>query len=1093
MRLTILVIALLVVSSLATAGSLNPSHVPSAPILPPTVPAYVGRVCIVPGDSTDCPQTLPPIAADSTGHLVISINILGSTNFTAFGISVRWNLMRMNATTTDFTNSILSSPIVRANCVNNSGTGCGTHDGPGVATLALAGPNVTAPASGRLFKISLSGSPGVDPQIGFATGCLTVNIGALFAHGSVPNSDLCLVVGSIVTTICTTLCIQDLVPVPEGIQSQSLGTHLPTALASLGGNIVSQLSSGGAPNNATTFVMPYSVTLPGNITGWKAQFEGLRTPVGMQIKVLRKTSTSILTVVETGPIHNPTPVLFTRLPGYPHVVTESTVIPIYTDSLMTVLPGDIIGLTIISDPALGSFDYPLVNATATRFVTRSVNLNGTIDLSDAFTGTLPGTAPALEVSIQPSPATQDTAGDGIPDFVALSPEMRALGADPCRKTVLVQIDYMVSPDGIHTFRPLQQALDNVTGAFDSAPVQSISPCPYQGYPRKANGINLVFDVRNVIPYQSVTDFIHSEPLSFDAIKAAYFDVNRVHYFHYGLFVNLTDSNKRSGIGEIFGSNFIVSLGGWHNKVGNLNEQTGTLMHELGHNLGLDHGGADSINRKPNYLSVMSYEHQVVGITSQTPAGDVTRFDYSREALPTLNESNLSDWAVLSNTNIYTKWVCPDHHTVKMDLLSHTLNWGCDPGLRSGVSNDVNNDTVRGLLTGYNDWANLQFNFVQSSNFNTGCASACDIGCASACDIGCASGCDIGCRVCDFGVELDFNTAVTIEASWAALFASPHRSTATSVSCTPSPVVVNTPSACTATVTDAGTGSPLNVTGIVSFLSSQAGSFAPSTCSIVSTGVTASCTVSYTPDISSLGSQMITSGYTGDTNHLSSSGSASVNGISLPSITLTTNTTLTNDLTGRIVIASDNLVLNCNGHTISGITTDPLTGTYPGILLNGRSRVTVKNCLVTNFYIGVQTVSSTRDLLIHNKASNNGYGFLLSSSNFNALLFNTANGNLHDGFRLESSNRNVIAGNRANNNLGSGFLLVSSPRNILLLNTANGNGAYGFALTSSSNNNQVMWNSACGNGIFDAYQDAASTGNVYKGNEFCTTQGLPPRF
>ncbi len=30
------------------------------------------------------------------------------------------------------------------------------------------------------------------------------------------------------------------------------------------------------------------------------------------------------------------------------------------------------------------------------------------------------------------------------------------------------------------------------------------------------------------------------------------------------------------------------------------------MHELGHNLGLRHGGMDDLNCKPNYLSVMNY-------------------------------------------------------------------------------------------------------------------------------------------------------------------------------------------------------------------------------------------------------------------------------------------------------------------------------------------------------------------------------------------------------------------------------------------------------------------------------------------------------
>ena len=59
-------------------------------------------------------------------------------------------------------------------------------------------------------------------------------------------------------------------------------------------------------------------------------------------------------------------------------------------------------------------------------------------------------------------------------------------------------------------------------------------------------------------------------------------------------------------------------------------QAGTLMHELGHNLGLPHGGNDDRQNKPNHLSVMNYSFQLTGL--QTAAGE--RFlDYSRFQLP----------------------------------------------------------------------------------------------------------------------------------------------------------------------------------------------------------------------------------------------------------------------------------------------------------------------------------------------------------------------------------------------------------------------------------------------------------------------------
>lgn len=1060
-------------------------------------PPNVGRICLVPGNSLDCPQTLPRMVADSAGHLNVSVNILGSSRFNTFGVFIQWDFPTMNSSSVDMTGTVLPNANVSASCVNNAGIGCTSHDGLGITHFALVGTNTTAVVSGRLFKLPLFSAPGAEPHIGFVTGCSTVSIGALSATGSVANTDLCAEVGVITTTICTSLCIQTLTSVPESIQSQSLGVHLPTPFATSGGNITGLLTAGGGPNFADTWIMPYHITLPGNITSWKAQFRSIflttsstipSTPTLVQIKVLRQTGPSTLTVVEVGPGHDPRPVLQSRLPEYPLGLTESYVIQYFTDTLLTVLPGDLIGVTIDANPLVAGYTYPLVNSTGTgRIVGQNVTLGGTINLASPFTGTFPGQAPALEVLIQPSPASLDTSGDGIADAVKLSPEMQALGVDPCRKNLLVQLDFMVPASGAYTHRPFPDALTMVTNAFDSAPVPAVSSCPYPGFPRKSSGINLIFDVRNAIPQQDVLNFTHSSPQSFDTLKAQYFDPGRAHYWHYGIFAHDMDpATSVSGVGETFGSNFIVSLGRWTNQVGTVDEQAGTLMHELGHNLGLGHGGADDMNFKPNYLSAMNYEHQVVGIVTRTPTGNVTRFDYSSQALPTLNESNLDEWSSLSNSNDYTRWVCPDHHTTKIDILANNPDWNCDGRLTTGVSSDLNNDTIVGTLTGYNDWANLRFKFVQGGNFN--------IGCRVGCDIGCRVGCDIGCRVgCDIGTELNFETARVIEQAWAAFLSTPHRSTSTSVNCVPASVVVNTATNCTATVTDVDTGTVVPPTGTVSFKSSLPGSFLPPTCTLSVSGATSSCSVNYTPATGSLGPQTVTAGYTGDGGHLGSNGSTLLNGLLVPVVTVTANTGLTSDLTGRILIASDNVTLNCNGHSVTGITTDQIPNTYPGILLNGRRGVTVENCRVTNFYIGIRMVSSTRNLLIQNNVSKNGYGFLLSSSNLNALLLNSASGNLHDGFRLESSNMNAIAGNKASNNLGSGFLLISSSGNILGLNLANGNGAYGFALTSSSSNNQVVANSACGSGIFDAYQDTTSVGNVYRRNVFCTAKGLPPRF
>jgi hypothetical protein len=105
---------------------------------------------------------------------------------------------------------------------------------------------------------------------------------------------------------------------------------------------------------------------------------------------------------------------------------------------------------------------------------------------------------------------------------------------------------------------------------------------------------------------------------FDNIKAARFiPMGRLPIFHYAIaasrFGLITEGS--SGISHGVGaSDFIVSLGAFFEGHGTQDEQAGAFMHELGHNLGLRHGGATTLpNYKPNYLSVMNYSFNLLGI------------------------------------------------------------------------------------------------------------------------------------------------------------------------------------------------------------------------------------------------------------------------------------------------------------------------------------------------------------------------------------------------------------------------------------------------------------------------------------------------
>lgn len=173
------------------------------------------------------------------------------------------------------------------------------------------------------------------------------------------------------------------------------GTTLPVAPA---GNIF----QGGPPNFADTYVTPYAATQAGTITSWKAEFTGGNTPgpvvpIGIQLKVLRQVSINTLQVVSAGQVHDPRPPLQTLFSGYPFFQSIDSVIE-FTDPALNVQPGDIIGLTIKSDPLVSLYAYPLVSIDGTRLVLSDVLVGGNIDLGSAFTGSL-SQAPALQVNV----------------------------------------------------------------------------------------------------------------------------------------------------------------------------------------------------------------------------------------------------------------------------------------------------------------------------------------------------------------------------------------------------------------------------------------------------------------------------------------------------------------------------------------------------------------------------------------------------------------------------------------------------------------------------------------------------------------------
>src|SRR6267143_1721699 len=184
---------------------------------------------------------------------------------------------------------------------------------------------------------------------------------------------------------------------------------------------------------------------------------------------------------------------------------------------------------------------------------------------------------------------------------------------------------------------------------------------------------------------------------------------------------------------------LVFTGGHWATTGSDNQMAGTFMHELGHNLGLLHGGPASgasdaaINCKPNYPSVMSYTRQMDTYLT----GNDFVLDYSHNLLPSLTENNgLLEANGLQGTALSTALGFPKK-VVYGDGNGHSgigtvagseqakipIDWGLDSDISADTATesvDINNLGIPGCNTAespidatyndYNDWANLVYSF-----------------------------------------------------------------------------------------------------------------------------------------------------------------------------------------------------------------------------------------------------------------------------------------------------------------------------------------------------------------------------------------------
>jgi uncharacterized repeat protein (TIGR01451 family) len=172
--------------------------------------------------------------------------------------------------------------------------------------------------------------------------------------------------------------------------------------------------------------------------------------------------------------------------------------------------------------------------------------------------------------------------------------------------------------------------------------------------------------------------------------------------------------------DLGGNDLMVTLGGndrngnvcWPDAsgdaVGDMTDHLGTFTHELGHNLGIQHGGGDDINFKPNYYSVMNYLFQFPGIPANHQPPLISGHDYSRLDCPTLDETSLDECVGIG--------CLPIHGARDWDGDGVDEGASCTP-LSSNVAAEINFDDPPNHtdLHGFEDW-----NDLLTYDFQTAC-------------------------------------------------------------------------------------------------------------------------------------------------------------------------------------------------------------------------------------------------------------------------------------------------------------------------------------------------------------------------------------
>lgn len=336
-----------------------------------------------------------------------------------------------------------------------------------------------------------------------------------------------------------------------------------------------------------------------------------------------------------------------------------------------------------------------------------------------------GVRPAIYVDLENYDEThqvdEDTDGDGLSDSWEkygadingdglVDVDLPAMGADPNVPDIFVEVDWMVRPQKKFIFWETQSYRN-------LAPSSNAMYMVFQAF--KAHNINIHIDAgENSIDFVTGKKWGYlSQGNQIEYVKS--FDLDnwgttvqenftneRSYIFRHCIFVDQYNNTTSSGIANgIPGQYFIVANQDWVFEGGDTSV-AGTFMHELGHTLGLKHGGCDHVHYKPNYLSIMNYLFQTTGLAG---TGSI---DYSNYKLPDIDENCINEglgvdpYGVTAGSGLGTKWYYNGKQFSVDSIANSVIDFNNDGNIENNIKLDLNNNSESILYGEHNDWENL---------------------------------------------------------------------------------------------------------------------------------------------------------------------------------------------------------------------------------------------------------------------------------------------------------------------------------------------------------------------------------------------------